>query len=58
VIAVFVGDENGGQTFGRAGQGGEALADLAATETHVNEQPRFVRFHDTKRCHWSRCPAL
>lgn len=44
MVAVFVRDENGGEVFRHAPEGGEALADLSPAEAHVDEQPRFVRF--------------
>ena len=37
VVAVLVGDENGGEIFRRAPEAGEALADLARAEPGVHE---------------------
>lgn len=37
VIGMFVGDQDAGQTFRRAADAGEALANLAATESGVDE---------------------
>lgn len=36
MVAVFVGDENGGEPFEGATGGGEALGDLATTQPRVN----------------------
>ena len=44
VVGMFVGDQDAGQTFRRAADGGEALANLAATETGIDEDPRFRCF--------------
>jgi hypothetical protein len=44
VIAVFVRDENAVQTFRRAANAGQPLADLPRAEAGVNQQPRLVRF--------------
>lgn len=38
VIAVLVGDEDARQPFGSTADGGEALADLAAAKTGIDEQ--------------------
>ncbi len=37
MVRVFVSDQDAGDAFGRAANGGEALPDLAAAETGVNE---------------------
>src|SRR5258708_24516450 len=37
VVAVFMGDQDGGEIFGCAAQGGEALADLARGKPGVHE---------------------
>ncbi len=44
VVAVFVGDEDGGQIFRRATDAGEALADLARAEPGVHEHSGFISF--------------
>lgn len=45
VVAVFVRDEDAGEIFRRAANGGEALADLAETETRIHENARLGGFH-------------
>ena len=42
--AVFVGDQNGGEIFRRAADGGEALADLARGKSGVNEDAAVFSF--------------
>src|ERR1043165_164624 len=42
MIAMFVGDENSAEAFGRAAYRGEALSDLTDAEAGVNEHARFV----------------
>lgn len=44
VVRVLMGDQDAGQTFRCASNGGEALANLAATEAGINEYARFRRF--------------
>jgi hypothetical protein len=44
MVRVFVGQENAVQRFRGTSDGSEALADLPAAESGVNEQPRFVSF--------------
>ena len=44
VVAVFVGDEDGGEIFRRAPEAGQALADLARAEPGVHEHAGFVGF--------------
>ena len=44
VIGMLVSDQDAGQTFRRAADGGEALANLAATEAGIDEDSRFRRF--------------
>ena len=44
MVAVFVGDENGGEIFRRAPDAGEALADLARAEPGVHEHARLGGF--------------
>ena len=42
VVGMFVGDEDGGEIFGCAADGREALADLARRETGVHKDAGFV----------------
>ena len=44
VISVFVRDEDAGQVFGRAANGGEPLADLPQAEPRINKDARLIRF--------------
>jgi hypothetical protein len=41
---VFVGDENAGQRFRRAGHAGHPLPDLPSAQTGVDQKPDRVRF--------------
>lgn len=43
MIAVLVSDEDAGEAFRGAADGGEALADLAAAEAGIDEQTRLAR---------------
>ena len=45
MVAVFVRDENAGEVFRRATDGGETLADLAEAETCIHEDARLGGFH-------------
>ena len=44
VVAVFVGDQNGGEIFRRAADGGEARADLARGKSGVNQDAAMFGF--------------
>ena len=44
VVAVLVGDEDAGEIFGGASDGGEAVADLTCAESRVHEDAGFVGF--------------
>ena len=44
VVGMLVGDENAVNAFRGAGDGGEALANLASAETGVNQKAGFRRF--------------
>jgi hypothetical protein len=44
VVRVFVRDEDAGQGFRRARQGGHPQADLAPAQAGVHQNPRLLRF--------------
>ena len=44
VVAVLVGDEDAGESFGRAAERGEALANLPSAEAGINEDAGVVGF--------------
>lgn len=43
MIAVLVGDEDAGEAFRSAADGGEALTDLTPAEAGIDEQTRLTR---------------
>ena len=45
VVAVFVRDEDGGQVFRRAADGGKALTDLTRRKASIHEHAAIFRFH-------------
>jgi len=45
VVRVFVSDQNAGEIFRRATDGGEALADLTGAEPGIDQDAGFVGFH-------------
>ena len=55
VVAVFVGDENGGEIFRRAPDAGEALADLARAESRRPRARGLRRFRYRRNCRRNRC---
>ena len=44
MVGMFVGDQDGGELFRRAADGGQAQADLARAEPGVHEDPGFGGF--------------
>ena len=45
MVAVLVGDEDAGEIFRGAADGGEALADLAEAEARIDQDAGFVGLH-------------
>ena len=43
MVAVFVGDQDGGQVFRRPAQGGQALTNLARGKSSVDQNAGFAR---------------